>query len=310
MVLAGIDIGSNAVRLLIAGVGEQDGVVTKYNLIRVPVRLGEDVFRYGAVSEEKTENLVSTLQAFRLLLDIYRPRRCLACATAAMREAANKKAVLERLRQEAGIDVVIVDDIEEARILARVNNIFVPKPFKYKLYIDVGGGSTELSFVKGKTTIQSASFSIGTIRLRDNLVAESEWQRLQEWLRPLKGKSSEIYPVGSGGNINKLFKMYGKAGISVIKVRRLETAFKTLSGLSVDARISRLGLRPDRADVIVPAADIFLKCLKWSGADFIHVSRKGLVDGIIETLYDEENLRTGATLQPFINASDASFAAA
>jgi exopolyphosphatase/guanosine-5'-triphosphate,3'-diphosphate pyrophosphatase len=309
MLLAGIDIGSNAVRLMVGAVRKQDNhiVVYKDNLIRVPVRLGADVFRYGSISEEKAETLVNTMKTFKLALDIYKPKHYFACATSAMREAANKEEILRRLREEAGIDAAIIDGLEEARILALVNNIPLAKPFKFKLYIDVGGGSTELTLARGETTIKAESFRLGTIRLRDNLVSGHEWQRLKEWLRPLKGESDKIYPVGSGGNINKLFKMYGKSDNHLLNSRDLQTGYEALAGVTIAERISRFGLRPDRADVIVPAAEIFLKTLKWIGADFIHVPKKGLVDGILHMLYQQSAQTTADGFNSFTEAFPVSF---
>jgi exopolyphosphatase/guanosine-5'-triphosphate,3'-diphosphate pyrophosphatase len=287
MLLAGIDIGSNAVRLLLSTVSEEDGhtVASKESLIRVPVRLGEDVFGVGAISPVKTEKLIDTIKGFQSLMKVYEPKQCLACATAAMREASNRVEVVERVRRETGMEIHVIDGLEEARILATVNNIPLAKTHRYKMYIDVGGGSTEITIAQGEQTVQADSFRIGTIRLRDNHVDEGEWLRMKQWLRPWKNDSGRIHPVGSGGNINKIIKIYGKTDLSLLRYGELQQAHRQLSRMSLNDRISKFGMHPDRADVIVPAAEIFIKAMKWSGVDFIHVPKRGLSDGIVHLLY-------------------------
>jgi exopolyphosphatase/guanosine-5'-triphosphate,3'-diphosphate pyrophosphatase len=287
MLLAGIDIGSNAVRLLISNVFEQGGhlVASKESLIRVPVRLGEDVFRSGSITPVKQEMLISTMKAFRSLMNVYQPERCLACATAAMREASNQQEVVQRVSKETGIEIKVIDGLEEARILAMVNNIALVKPYKFKMYIDVGGGSTEITIAREDKTLRSESFRIGTIRLRENLVEEAEWVRMKQWLRPHRGESNKIYPIGSGGNINKISKIYSKANSALLSYEELQKAYEQLAQMSLADRINQLGMHPDRADVIVPAAEIFIRALKWSGVDFIHVPKRGLSDGLVQVLY-------------------------
>lgn len=287
MLLAGIDIGSNAVRLLISNVVEQEGhlAASKESLVRVPVRLGEDVFSSGAISPLKTQKLINTMKAFSSLMKVYQPEHYLACATAAMREASNRQEVVRRVGEETGMAINVIDGLEEARILAMVNNISLAKPYKYKMYIDVGGGSTEITIVKGEQTVAADSFRIGTIRLRENLAEAAEWLRLKQWLHPWKDEGSRIYPIGSGGNINKISKIYAKSNSLLLDYRDLQQAFDQLSRLSVDDRINQFGMHPDRADVIVPAAEIFIKVMKWSGVNFVHVPKRGLSDGLVQLLY-------------------------
>jgi exopolyphosphatase/guanosine-5'-triphosphate,3'-diphosphate pyrophosphatase len=287
MLLAGIDIGSNAVRLLIANVAKQEGhtIASKESLIRVPVRLGEDVFGNGSISPVKTEKLIDTLKGFQSLIKVYEPKQYLACATAAMREASNRLEVVARVRRETGMEINVIDGLEEARILAAVNNVSPAKPFRYKMYIDVGGGSTEITMAREDQTVQADSFRIGTIRLRENLVDDGEWLRMKRWLRPWKDESGRIYPVGSGGNINKIVKIYAKTDVSLLNYSELQQAHRQLSTMSFDDRIRRFAMHPDRADVIVPAAEIFIKVMKWSGLQFIHVPKRGLSDGIVHLLY-------------------------
>jgi exopolyphosphatase/guanosine-5'-triphosphate,3'-diphosphate pyrophosphatase len=287
MLLAGIDIGSNAVRLLLSNVVEKDGhpVAGKESLLRVPVRLGEDVFSTGAISPVKTEKLIDTLKAFNSLMKVYQPEQYLACATAATREASNRDEVVQRVRQETGIEINVIDGLEEARILAMVNNISLSRPYKYKMYIDVGGGSTEITIAKGEQTVQADSFRIGTIRLREHLVEEAEWLRMKQWLRPWKTESDRLYPIGSGGNINKISKIYAKTAPLLLNYQELQQAHAQLFHMTLDRRINQLGMHPDRADVIVPAAEIFIKAMKWSGVKFIHVPKRGLSDGLVYLLH-------------------------
>jgi exopolyphosphatase/guanosine-5'-triphosphate,3'-diphosphate pyrophosphatase len=293
MMLAGIDIGSNAVRLLLARVVEEDGqtIIGKESLIRVPVRLGEDTFSSGAISPFKEQRLIDTLKAFRHLMNVYQPESFLACATAAMREASNRTEVVQRVREETGIAIAVIEGLEEARIISLVNHIPLVKPYRYKMYIDVGGGSTEITIAKGDETVRAESFRIGAIRMRENRVEEAEWLRLKKWLRPRKNEEGRIYPVGSGGNINKLIKIYGKSDPSLLTFRELQQALDQLSRMSLNDRINRLGMHPDRADVIVPASDIFLKVMKWADVGFVHVPKRGLSDGIVHLLYQQEQVR-------------------
>lgn len=293
MMLAGIDIGSNAVRLLLASVIEQEGhpVIGKESLIRVPVRLGEDTFSTGAISPFKQQKLIDTLSAFHHLMNVYQPERFLACATAAMREASNRQEVVQRVQEETGIAISVIEGLEEARILAMVNQIPLVKPYRYKMYIDVGGGSTEITIAQGEETLRAESFRIGTIRLREKRVEEAEWLRLKKWLRPRKNEEGRIYPVGSGGNINKLIKIYGKSDPLRLTFRELQQALDQLSRMSLQDRINRLSMHPDRADVIVPASEIFLQVMKWADVGFVHVPKRGLSDGIVHLLYRQEKVR-------------------
>ncbi len=296
MLLAAIDIGSNAVRLLFSNVIERNGVpvADKASLVRIPVRLGEDVFTSGSISPAREENLLKTLTAFKLLIDVYKPIAYRACATAAMREAANSEHIIRRILDETGLTVRIIDGIEEAAIVSAVNNINVGRQYKYKMYIDVGGGSTEISMTRDHQVVRSESFRIGTIRIREQMTDEKEWQRMKEWLKPLKDEEGKIYCVGSGGNINKIAKLYAKSEAGMIFYRELEQAYDELSRVSVDYRIAQLGMRPDRADVIVEATEIFMKIMKWGSLEFAAVPKIGLPDGLVHMMYREIMLGTGS----------------
>jgi len=290
MLLAAIDIGSNAVRLLFSNVIEHNGqtVADKASFVRIPIRLGDDAFKLGYITEARADNLVKTLTAFKLLIDVNKPLHYRACATAAMREATNSAQIIERIFRETGLVVEVIDGLEEARIVASVNNTSKGKQYKFKMYIDVGGGSTEVTLTRDNQVIRSESFQIGTIRLRDNAVKENEWDRLKDWLKPLRDEEGRIFCIGSGGNINKISKLYAKAESGTVFYNELEKAYDTLSSVSLDYRISEMGMRPDRADVIVPAAEIFLKIMKWARVEFIFVPKAGLADGLINLLYKEK----------------------
>jgi len=289
MLFASIDIGSNAVRLLFANVFENRNRASadKASLIRIPIRLGLDVFNEGRISDEKADNLVKTMQAFRLLLEVYQPLAYTACGTAAMREASNSEEILARVFNETGIKVRIIDGQEEAGIISALNSISINRQFGTTMYVDVGGGSTEISVMAGERFINSASFNIGTLRLLCGKVEQSEWDKMEEWLVPFQLKSGQINVVGSGGNINKLTKLYGSTINNTVTLKELEYAFDHLGKMNMQERIETMGLRPDRADVIVPASDIFVRILKWAHQDYVIAPKIGLADGLVLQLFNE-----------------------
>lgn len=289
MLFASIDIGSNAVRLFFANVYEKKGlpVAEKASLIRIPLRLGEDVFKTGSISEERTENLIKTMTAFKLLIDVYKPLDYIACATSAMREAKNKNHISERIKKVTGINIRFIDGIEEAKILCSVNNINTGKQYSLTMYIDVGGGSTEISVLKNHTLISSESFKLGTVRLLNNDDNNDEWKRMKHWFDSLKKDYGRIYVIGSGGNINKLAKLFSNKPDTSLSYKNLKQGYKILSKMSLQQRMDEMGLRPDRADVIIPAAEIFLAVMKATRSEFVFVPRIGLSDGLIYTVYKE-----------------------
>ena len=290
MLLAAIDIGTNAVRLYVSHVFEQNEriVVEKASLVRVPVRLGEDVFSLGYVSEQKIQRLSKTILAFKLLIDVYQPVAYKACATAAMREALNREEVIERIANETGLQIDVIDGLQEASLVSDFSDQHLPVTRKYTLFIDVGGGSTELSLMKGDKAVTSASFRIGTVRLLSGQVQQQSWDDMKAWLKSLRSKYSDVLLVGSGGNINKLTKLYGKLPENILTFENLLSGLSRLSGYSLMERIHLLGLRPDRADVIVPAGEIFRFIMKHLRADMIYVPKIGLSDGMVSTLYKEQ----------------------
>jgi exopolyphosphatase / guanosine-5'-triphosphate,3'-diphosphate pyrophosphatase len=287
MLLGAIDIGSNAVRLFFSNVFEQDGqtVVEKASLMRIPIRLGEDVFINHKVSEKRIQKLVKTMKAFRLLIEVTEPEAYRACATSAMREAKNKDEVIKRIANEAGINIQIIDGVEEAQIVGAIQNLDMVRQFKYSLYIDVGGGSTELSIMSKNGLVASSSFKIGTVRMLSNKVKEHEWSKMERWLLDHENLFDKMLSVGAGGNINKIAKLYGRVPEKTLPFANLEYALSHLQKFSLQQRMDIMGLRPDRADVIVPAAQIFHFIMKITGAKTLLVPKIGLSDGIVSVLY-------------------------
>ena len=284
---AAIDIGSNAVRLLISDVIEHSGTTQfkKSELVRVPIRLGSDVFLKNYISDSNIKRLSDTLKAFYLLMRVNGVVAYKACATSAMREANNAPAIVETIFNETGVRIDIIDGQTEAKIIAAtdLNDILDPK--KTYLYVDVGGGSTEFSILEGLNKILSKSFKIGTVRLINNKVTDNTWMDLKKWIKTNTRNYNDIIVLGSGGNINKLFKMSNKKPLTVLKINYLDTKVEELSRLSYEDRILKLGLKPDRADVILPATRLFLNAMKWSGAKSLLVPKIGLSDGIIKSIY-------------------------
>lgn len=290
MKLAAIDIGSNAARLLISEVTEdKNGIpaVRKIDLVRVPLRLGFDVFREGVISREKQLMMIETMKAFRHLMNAYGIKAFKACATSAMRDAANAADIIARVKKETGIQIEIISGDMEAGLVFE-NHIAenMDKDHTY-LYIDVGGGSTEVSFFSDGIQAFRRSFNIGTIRLLRETVTENEWDEMKDSLKKATKGHKEVVAIGSGGNINKLFSLSktkeGKP-LSIFLLKEYHTLFKSYS---VEERMNFFNLREDRADVIVPALLIYINVMRWAGAEEILVPKVGLSDGLIHHLYDE-----------------------
>lgn len=285
---AAIDIGSNAMRLLIANVIEEENKPTQFNkshLIRVPIRLGQDAFTVGEISEESAERMVKAMTAFKLLMDVYKVEKYAACATSAMREAYNGNDLVDEIAKKAGINIDIIEGKTEAAIIANSDLEAYIKNDGHYLYVDVGGGSTEFTlFSKGKQIV-SKSFKNGTVRLLNNMVTESVWQEIEKWIKTHTDNLSNVEIIGSGGNINKIFKMSGKTNDKPLTQTYLVQRFKYLNSLSYEERIYNLGLNTDRADVIIPAIKIYVNAMKWSNAKHIYVPKIGLSDGIIKAMY-------------------------
>jgi len=287
MIFAAIDIGSNAGRLLFSNVTEINGVpkAEKASLIRIPLRLGFDVFANGSISDEKTTDLINTLKAFKLLIDVYKPIAYKACATSAMRDALNRNEIINRIKNEVNIDLQVIDGIKEAKYITANNEAFFNEKIPYMMFVDVGGGSTEISLLHNNILIDSQSFNIGTIRLLNNGVSQIEWEKMASWLIQYKAIYKKLHIVGSGGNINKIKKIYGSQNEEFVSFDKILKAYNELKNISIEERINSLNLRPDRADVIVPAAEIFLYIQKIIKNEKIFIPRIGLADGIVYSLY-------------------------
>ena len=291
---AAIDIGSNAIRILIANIiqTDHDVIFQKNSLIRSPVRLGEDSFTLGEISPKSLKRFVNTMKAFKLLMKIHEVSHYKAYATSALREANNSSYVIKTVKKKAGIKVEIIDGIKEAKIISnsKISEFFNTQ--KTFLFVDVGGGSTEFTFINEGNHIVSKSFKIGTVRLINNLIDDRVWVGIEKWIKKNSMKYDKITLMGSGGNINKLFKLSNiKEGKPLTKIK-LSQLFNQLEKLNYEHRILKFELNPDRADVIVPAARIYLKALEWSGGQKIYVPRFGLSDGMIKYMYKNLNIRT------------------
>lgn len=289
MKFASIDIGSNAIRLLLCNVFEDNGepVFKKAELIRMPIRLGEDSFSTQLISEAKIEQLVDTMKAFRLLIGVFDAIDYRACATAAMREASNGPAIISRVKTETGIDIEIIDGKTEAKIIYS-NHIAEHLDINSSyLYIDVGGGSTEITLFAGNESVASRSFNVGTIRMLQNQVSKETWSEFKNWITSQTTSYKPLIGIGSGGNINKLFKILAKKEDKPLTYKRLKEYYEFMNGFSYEDRIKILGLNPDRADVIIPASRIFLSIMKAAEIEKLIVPQVGLSDGIIHLLYDK-----------------------
>lgn len=288
---AAIDIGSNAVRLLIADIIENNGSVSfkKNTLIRVPLRLGDDAFLNQYLSERKAADLLKTMQAFRNLMDVYKVVDYRAYATSAMREAKNGEEIAATVREQANIDLKIVHGQKEAKVIYASHAEDNIDKSKNYLYIDVGGGSTELSLFAAGDLIASKSFNLGTIRILDNQDREETWEEMREFIREHTRQFKALSGIGTGGNINKLYRLAQEKDGAPLTFNKLKTLSNYLNSFSLKDRINVLGLNQDRADVIIPACDIYLSVMKWAGIKAIYVPSVGLVDGIIQRLI-EKNL--------------------
>ncbi|MES2836942.1 MAG: exopolyphosphatase [Bacteroidota bacterium] len=289
MKFASIDIGSNAVRLLFCNVYEKpngETVFKKASLIRVPLRLGEDAFMLKRISDDKCDKMVKTMRAFKELIEVHEVLAFRACATSAMRESENGRELIERIKKEAGLEIEIVDGATEAEIIYSNHIEEMLNPKKAYLYIDVGGGSTELTVFDNNKIVASKSFNIGTIRILQNKVDKETWNQMQEWIKINTENHSPLMAIGSGGNINKLYNMTKKKEDRTISFRKLNELYGMLNSYNYEERIKLLDLNPDRADVIVPATEIFITVMKTADIERVLVPQIGMSDGIIHLLYE------------------------
>ena len=289
MKLAAIDIGSNAARLLIQDViptpkGKPEFV--KMALVRVPLRLGFDVFENGFISVEKAEKFITTIKAYKHLLDVYGVEHLITAATSAMRDAENAAQLVQRIKEETGISIRVISGEEEATYIYENHFADSLNRDESYLYIDVGGGSTELTFFSDGRLVTQKSFNIGTIRLLKDQVTQDHWAEMRQFIREKLRGHHHINAIGTGGNINKVFSLSKRKEGKPLNLELLRNYYKEFSALTVSQRISVYGLREDRADVIVPALLIYINVMNWADADEIFVPKIGLADGLIHLLYD------------------------
>ncbi|MDR3679692.1 MAG: exopolyphosphatase [Flavipsychrobacter sp.] len=294
MILAAIDIGSNAARLLITETSVyKDGTVdyTKLNLLRIPLRLGFDVFDNGFISDEKKRQLIETLKAYKHLMNIYKVEAVKACATSAMRDASNAPQILAEVKQATGLDIQVISGQEEANIIYETHiaeNLSLNKSY---LYIDVGGGSTEVTLYSENHTIFKESFNIGTIRMLRNKVTDEQWDHMKWYIKTHVRDYQPIEAIGTGGNINKIFSISKRKEGKPLPLELLKDYYKELSYTSIEDRKHLYQFRDDRADVIVPALQVFISVMRWANADEIYVPKIGLADGLIKVLYQERQAK-------------------
>lgn len=294
---AAVDIGSNAVRLLIADIIKFEETISfkKNTLIRVPLRLGDDAFIDRKISDKKIEDLVKTMAAFMNLMNVYKVTDYMACATSAMRESANGEQIVKKIYHETGLSLEIVDGNKEAGIIYAAHFERTLDKRKNYLYIDVGGGSTELSIFSNGEMIDAKSFNIGTIRILDNQDKDESWNEMKDFVKEYGRKFRAFSGIGTGGNINKLFKLSEEKEGNPMSYAKLSKLYTYLLSFSLRDRIHVLGLNNDRADVIIPACEIYLNVMKWGSVKEIYVPKVGLVDGVIQLLI-EKNLQGNSLL--------------
>ena len=286
-----VDIGSNAIRLLVVTVIEQkerDTIFKKTSLVRVPIRLGAEVFLEGKISENSAHRMIDAMQAFRLLMKTHNVKRFRACATSAMREASNGIEIAQTIEQKSGISINIIDGKDEAAIIASTDLKNLIQDDKVFLYVDVGGGSTELTVFANGANVSSKSFKLGTVRMLEGQVDERIWDEMEAWIKRETKGFKKVAMIGSGGNINTIFKKSGKKIGKPLSYLYLSSYYELMKSLTYEERITELDMNPDRADVVIPATRIYLSAMKWSKAKNVYVPKIGLSDGIVKSLYNEK----------------------
>ena len=286
MKIAAIDIGSNAARLQISSVLKDGGYTSfkKVEYVRFPLRWGHDVFTYGSLTPESQERTIKLMKCYKLLLELHDVEGYMACATSAMRESANGHEVVERIAHETGIKIHIIDGSKEAEL---INNVVVQALVDGQyLHIDVGGGSTELNLYFNRQKVASKSFKIGSVRLLEGKESKGAWQKMERWIEENVDSYEPVKAVGTGGNISKLFNLVSKTSDNATSVEELARMRNYIASFSQEDRVHKLRLNADRADVIVPASDIYISVMKWAGASEIIVPDLGLKDGIIQLVYE------------------------
>ena len=289
---AAIDIGSNAVRILVTNVVsyKKKTIFLKNALVRVPIRLGQDSFTSGKISDKNIKRMIKSMQAFKLLMQVHEVKDYLAFATSALRDAKNSSYLVEKVFKKSGIKIEIIDGKKEAKIISNTNVFDTINKEKTFLYVDIGGGSTEFSVLINGKRNESKSFKIGTVRMLNSKVEQVTLDEAEAWVRRNTLVHERISLLGTGGNINKLHKIANISDNDPLSYSTLNALYNQLDALTYEERIVKLGLNPDRSDVILPAAKLFIKFLNWSGAKDIYVPKSGLSDGMIRELYKRKKL--------------------
>ena len=290
--LAAIDIGSNAIRILIANVVQEVGehpVYMKSEMIRVPIRLGQDSFTVGEISKKNMKRVVKAMKAFKLIMKVNGVKHYMACATSALRESNNADELVARVKKKSKIKIEVIDGRKEAEIISNTTILDSFGQNRNYLYVDVGGGSTEFSVLQDGKRIVSKSFKTGTVRMINNMVNEKVWFEIEKWIQTHTVGIEKIALLGSGGNINKIFKLSNTKEGKPLTYIKINAFYQDLKMLTYEQRILRYNLNLDRADVILPALEIYLKALKWSGATKVFVPKIGLADGMIKMMYKKFN---------------------
>lgn len=287
---AAIDIGSNAIRMLIANAINNNGYIffSKNSLVRLPIRLGNDTFTFGYISKKNIKRLLEAIKAFKLIMKIHNVIDYSAYATSAMREAKNGIDVVELIKNKSGIKIELIDGEREAKLTSSLN---LYKNFRKDinfLFVDVGGGSTEFSIIHNGKRVVEKSFKIGTVRNLNKTISDLLWDNIKKWITDQTKKFKKLSILGTGGNINKIHKITSTEDEKPINYRTLNLLYKKMSELTYDQRITNYQLNPDRADVILPALKIYLLAMKWSKSSEIFVPKKGLTDAMIEELYNKK----------------------
>lgn len=289
---AAIDIGSNAMRLLIVMVVESGDEIDfkKVSLVRLPIRLGQDAFTDHSLQKSTVSKFMEGMKAFKIIMDLHEIKDYMAVATSAMRESENGAGIIRLIKNNTGIDIQIIDGKVEAEIIFKAHfrkSMFMDINY---VYVDVGGGSTEITILSGQKIIDSKSFKIGTIRMMNEMVSKEQWREMKEWVKSKTHGLEHVEMIGSGGNINKIYKLMNVTYPQPVLYHEFKAIKQTLSKMSYDQRIKTFQLNPDRADVIVPASDIYYSVMKWADSSIMHVPKIGLSDGIVQLLH-EKNMK-------------------
>jgi len=289
LILAAIDIGSNAARLLLYEVVEKGkkAEFNRLNLIRIPLRLGFDVFEKGFIGGKKRKMLMDTIKAYKQLMKVYNVDHYMACATSAMRDAENGKEIIKDIQTETSIEIEIISGELEAEIIYENHIAELLDPNKRYLYIDVGGGSTELTLFENAEVKIQKSFNIGTVRMLTGKVKSETWNELKETLKIMGKSNKDLIGIGSGGNINKVIALIGQQHEDQLSSNDINDLYLNMEPMSVPERMHQYNIKQDRAEVIIPALDIYTKILKWANIDKVYVPKIGLADGLIHHLYDQ-----------------------